>query len=96
MGFGRRADGCGSGICIKVGSHTPYWRCQIFRNEKDNANDDVEADLRLQLKDFATEALVGSDELDDLICIPDHTLCSYVDEAEQNMAKLRQNQCHAN
>jgi len=55
-------------------------------------NDDVEAGLRLQLKDFATESLVGSDKLDDLIFIPASTLCSYLEEAEQNMAKLSQNQ----
>ena len=37
--------------------------------------------------------MVGSDELDDLICILARTFCSYLDETERNMAKSRQNQC---
>ena len=51
-----------------------------------------EAGLYLQLKDFATEALVGSDELDDIIFIPACIPCLYLDEAEQNIVKLRENQ----
>ena len=63
-----------------------------MRDENGDANDDVEAALRLQLKDFATEALVGLNILDDLISIPARTLCSYLDQAEQNITKFKQNQ----
>jgi hypothetical protein len=35
--------------------------------------------------------LAGADELDDSICIPARTLCSYLDRAEQNAAMLKEN-----
>lgn len=63
---------------------------QIFRAEKGTATNDTEAGIRLQLQDFATEALGGSDRtLTDPICIPAHTLYSYLDQAEQNVAMLK-------
>jgi hypothetical protein len=51
-----------------------------------NANNDEEAGLHLQLHDFVTEELIGSNVLDDLVSILASRLCAYLDEAEQNVA----------
>ncbi|KAG8408025.1 hypothetical protein J3459_018261 [Metarhizium acridum] len=66
---------------------------QILLDDEGNLSQNDKAGLYLQLRDFATKALVGTDGLlTDLICIPASTLCLYLEQAEQNVAMLRQNQ----
>ncbi|KAG8406855.1 hypothetical protein J3459_018613 [Metarhizium acridum] len=66
---------------------------QILLDDEGNLSKNDKAGLYLQLRDFATKALVGTDGLlTDLICIPASTLCLYLEQAEQNVAMLRQNQ----
>lgn len=55
---------------------------QVFRDTNGNPSPSHTGDLRLRLRDFATEALAGADLLHDPIIIPANKLCSLLEEAE--------------
>src|SRR3954454_11835602 len=62
----------------------------MFRDDNANPNADPLAGLRLQLEDFAPEALVETyTNLADALFIPSKDLCTFLNKAEYRNSKLK-------